>query len=85
MKVQIVKIGNSQGIRIPKVLMLQAGLGGEVDLEVEDDRLVISREKRPRAGWEEAFKRMYECGDDGLLDGDVKAASSWDEEDWEWE
>jgi antitoxin MazE len=84
MKARIVRIGNSQGIRIPKPLILQAGLKGEVELEVEDNRLVISRTGRPRVRWAEAFRRMGERGDDSLLDGDVVTASRWDEEGWEW-
>jgi antitoxin MazE len=84
MKARIVKIGNSQGIRIPKPLILQVGLKGEVELEVEDNRLVISHACRPRARWAEAFRQMAERGDDSLLDGDVVTASRWDEEGWEW-
>jgi len=84
MKTRIVRIGNSQGIRIPKPLILQAGIKGEVDLEVEENRLVISRADRPRATWAEAFRIMAARGDGTLLDGDVAAASRWDEEEWEW-
>jgi antitoxin MazE len=84
MKVRIVKIGNSQGIRIPKPLILQAGLKGEVQLEVEDNRLIISRLRRPRAKWALAFGLMTQAGDDALLDGDVLTGSQWDEEGWEW-
>lgn len=35
MRANILRIGNSQGIRIPKVLIEQGGLGAEVELEVE--------------------------------------------------
>ena len=41
MKAQIVKIGNSQGIRIPKTLLSQTNLSGEVELEVRKDSIVI--------------------------------------------
>jgi len=84
MKARIVRIGNSQGIRIPKPLILQAGLKGEVELEIEDNRLVISSVDRPRAGWGDAFRRMAEKGDDSLLDGDLVATTDWDEKEWEW-
>ena len=85
MKAKIVKIGNSQGVRIPKPLILQAGLKGDVELEVEENRLVISPAGLPRASWAEAFRIMAARGDDTLLDGDAAAASRWDEEEWEWE
>ena len=57
--------------------------GIEVELEVEENRIVIRSSQSSRQGWEEQFKKMTEEGDDVLLDGDVKL-SSWDEVDWEW-
>lgn len=83
MKTRIVPIGNSQGIRIPKPLLEQTGLSGDVEIVATDDTLVIRSAIRPRAGWEEAFRKMSEQGDDALLD-DVASQSSWDEKDWQW-
>ena len=82
-KTRIVRIGNSQGIRIPKILLDQANFGNEVELEVQENRIVIRSSKTSRNGWEEQFKMMAEQCDDRLLD-DVVQLSSWDEEDWEW-
>jgi antitoxin MazE len=84
MKVRIVKIGNSQGIRIPKPLIRQAGIKEEVELRVEDNHLIISPADRPRSKWPEAFRLMAERGDDALIDGDSVGTSTWDEEGWEW-
>ena len=84
MKARIVKIGNSRGVRIPKPLILQAGLKGEVEISVEDNRLIICGTDRPRAGWAEAFRSMAARGDDALLDGNSVHGSRWDEEEWEW-
>ena len=55
-----------------------------MELEVEDNRLIISHAVWPRAGWVEAFQLMAERGDDSLLDADVVSGSRWDEEAWEW-
>ena len=41
MKTRIVRIGNSQGIRIPKPLLEQTGLRGEVEISAQDDSLII--------------------------------------------
>jgi antitoxin MazE len=82
-KTKIVKIGNSQGIRIPKLLLDQTNFGKEVELELQDNRIVIRSSYPSRHGWEEQFKLMAEQGDDRLLDGPIPQ-SSWDEEDWEW-
>ena len=84
MKTKIVKIGNSQGIRIPKVLLNQTGLHDEVDIQVESDRLIIQSSRKPRAGWTEAFALMAENKDDGLLDSVNAMDHSFDEEEWEW-
>ena len=83
MKARIVKIGNSQGIRIPKPLLEQTGLAGEVEVTVKDRALVITPAELPRAGWDDAFKEMARRGDDRLLDPEP-AASTWDEDEWEW-
>ena len=82
MKTRIVRIGNSRGIRIPKPLLEQAQLREEVELEVLDNRLVISSLNHPRAGWEAAFRAMAAAGDDQLLDPAVPTA--FDRSEWEW-
>ena len=64
LKARIIKIGNSQGIRIPKLLLDQVGLGEDVELEAQQDRIVIRPARRPRDGWDEQFKAMAEHGDD---------------------
>jgi len=85
MHTRIVKIGNSQGLRIPKALLEESGLSGEVDISVHDGTLVIASAGRPRQGWDEASRQMALRGDDELLDGEVATAESFDEESWTWE
>lgn len=84
MRTSIVRIGNSQGIRIPKVIIEQCQLGTDVELEVEDKKLIISSVARPRQGWGEKFEVMAASGDSGLLDGELINQSTWDENEWEW-
>lgn len=85
MKTRIIKIGNSQGIRIPKLLLEQIGLTDEVEIEVVKDQLIIRSKKHVRQGWEAAFRKMAENKDDQLLDkDDLNGLSSWDAEEWEW-
>lgn len=85
MKAKIITIGNSQGIRLPKPLLEESGIKGEVEVTVEDTSIVIRPVRKPRAGWEAAFAKMAERGDDALLDGDAPSLSSWDEKEWQWE
>ena len=84
MKASIVRIGNSQGIRIPKVVLEQTHLSGEVELEVRDRQIVIRSAKKPRQGWAQSFRAMAERGDDKLLDAEAVAQTSWDKEEWQW-
>jgi antitoxin MazE len=80
-KACIVRIGNSHGIRVPKVLLEQAPLPDEVELHAEPGRLVQGA-RRPRTGWVEAARAMAEAGHDGLLG--APAATRFDREEWEW-
>jgi antitoxin MazE len=84
MKTRIVRIGNSQGVRIPKPLLDQSGIVGEVELVVQDGQIIIRGAEKPRADWARAFRSMAEVGDDQLLDPEIFAGSSWDDEEWEW-
>lgn len=83
-KTRVVQIGNSQGIRIPKVLLEQTGLGEEVELEVQENQIVIRSALAPRGGWAKQFQLMAERGEDGLLNPDPVALTSWDETEWAW-
>ncbi|MBX9581948.1 MAG: AbrB/MazE/SpoVT family DNA-binding domain-containing protein [Gemmataceae bacterium] len=82
MKTRIVPIGNSRGIRIPKPLLEQAGLSGEVEITAEGGALVVRPARAARAGWADAFAEMARRGDDALLDGPTP--SSFDRDEWEW-
>jgi antitoxin MazE len=82
MKAKIVRVGNSLGIRIPRPLLEQTGLEGEVEIEARGDRLIVRPTSRPRAGWAEAFRNMAEHGDDAMLF--EIPPSEWDKTDWQW-
>jgi antitoxin MazE len=84
MRARIVKIGNSQGIRIPKPVLEQTGIIEDVEVEVEGDQIIIRPVSDPRAGWEAAFKSMSENRDDVLLDASENISHSWDETEWQW-
>ena len=84
MRTNIIRIGNSQGIRIPKILLEQSHLGTEVELDVEDEKIVIRSASRPRQGWGEKFQLMADCGDDKMIDADSSGQTEWDKDEWEW-
>ncbi len=86
MKTKIIKIGNSRGIRLPKVILHQIGIKDEVDLEVDRDRIILKPIRHSRSGWREAFQKMAVKSDDHLLDGEATIfQNSWDNDDWKWE
>ena len=84
MRARIVKIGNSQGVRIPKPILEQTGIMEDVELEVEKNQITIRPVSSPRVGWDLAFKKMAENNDDELIDGTENISHSWDEEKWQW-
>ena len=81
-RTRLIKIGNSQGIRIPKALIEQVGLGQDVEVEAQDGQLVIRPVRHPRAGWDAEFRAMAARGDDRLLDAETP--TQWDETEWHW-
>lgn len=82
MKTQIIQIGNSQGIRIPKVLLEETRISGEVDLELHPDGILIRNVQLPRSGWDEAFKRMAENEEDEILDANTP--TKFEKKEWKW-
>ena len=84
MRARVVKIGNSQGIRIPKPILEQTGIIEDVELEVEKNQIIIRSISNPRVGWDLAFKTMAENEDDVLIHGTENISNSWDKEEWQW-
>ncbi|WP_339133434.1 MAG: AbrB/MazE/SpoVT family DNA-binding domain-containing protein [Candidatus Electrothrix sp. GW3-4] len=81
----LIRVGNSQGVRIPKALIEQAHLSNkELVFQVVDDGLLIRPVKRPRQGWKEQFdsallSRELDSAEQEWLDAPLSA-----DEDWEW-
>ena len=82
MKIKIIDIGNSKGIRLPKSLLEQLGLEDEVQLEATKNSLIIRPSHAARFNWAKSFHDMAKSGDDKLLDD--YTPTSWDNEEWEW-
>ena len=85
MKLDIIKIGNSQGVRLPKALLKQCNLKGKVVVKVEEGKLILSADTsdQPRAGWDKAFTKMAQAGDDKLVEPTDYSLSS-DNDEWTW-
>jgi antitoxin MazE len=82
MKTQVIRIGNSQGIRIPKILLEESGLGADVELEICPGGILIRNVVKPRSGWEAAFAVFSDMDDDLTLTQPV--TSSFEKKEWQW-
>jgi antitoxin MazE len=82
MRLELTKIGNSRGVRIPKLLIEQCGLGDVVEARVTPDGLVLAPRRVPRDGWRQAFLESKSCEDENLLER--VSANVFDAEDWKW-
>ncbi len=71
MKVAIRRIGNSQGVVLPKPVLAQAGLEDEAELSVEDGCIILRRPVLAvRTGWADAARNLAKKGDDVLILGE---------------
>jgi antitoxin MazE len=83
MIVSVVSIGNSRGIRIPKSIINEFNIEDKIELQIREDELVLKPiSKKPRLGWEKAFKKMNENLDDKLIISDTLEDDVFD---WDWE
>ena len=81
----LIRIGNSQGVRIPKALIEQAQLENkELFFKVMDDGLLIRPAKQPRQGWKQEFDKALQFEEAAQVDEEWLDAPLSDDEEWEW-
>lgn len=83
MKISIIQIGNSQGIRLPKAVIHQCGFKDIVEAEIKDGKLILSSVHEPRLDWRAAFESMAKQGDDSLIDSELIELKT-DDDEWIW-
>ena len=71
MEVNVINIGNSKGIRLPKAILEQYNISDTLELILEKGKIVLKPKSIPRKGWEKAFQLMNINGDDKLIIDDV--------------
>ena len=85
MKTKLIRIGNSQGVRIPKPIIEEIGLSEEIEMILKDNEIILRSADQTRKGWDSAFEKMAEENDDQLIDEEsVDAPSRWDKTEWTW-
>jgi len=81
MEANIIRIGNSKGLRLPKSVLNKYHIADKVEMVLEADQIIIRAiPAKPRNGWEDAFAKLQASGGDELLIPDVFA----DETPEEW-
>ncbi len=81
MLLDIVKIGNSKGVRLPSIVLKECNITDQVNIEVSDGKIIMYPVMQPRAGWEKAFRKMHAAGEDKQI---ISEGVSDELEDWEW-
>lgn len=79
MEISVINIGNSKGIRLPKTILEKYSIHDKIELILEKGYIVLKPKTEPRKGWEKAFMKMRENGDDQLLMDDVFEDESFEE------
>ena len=86
MHTRLIRVGNSQGIVLPKKLLQQFRLSGEVELRPTADGLLIAPVAHPaRQGWEAQMQAALAAGQEPegeLLEGFPDP--TFEEEEWQW-
>lgn len=71
MELAVINIGNSKGIRLSKTILQKYNISDKIELILEEEYIILKPKTEPRKGWDKAFKKMHEKGDDQLLMNDV--------------
>ena len=79
MEVSIIKIGNSKGFRLTKSILERYNITDKIELILEKGQIILRPISEPRKGWDKAFQKMHEKGDDQLLMNDVFEEENFEE------
>ena len=69
-------------MRIPKRILEESGIEGEVTVSLEEGEIIIRPVSIPREGWENELHRMV--AEEGTAEP-LSGATRFDREEWEWE
>ncbi len=79
MEISIIQIGNSKGFRLTKTILERYNITDKIELIFEKGQIILRPVSAPRKGWDKAFQKMNENGDDQLLFDDVFDDENLDE------
>lgn len=79
MKVPVIKIGNSKGIRLSKTILTKYEISDEVELVLEEETILLKPVSKSRKDWDQKFSEMHSEGEDRLLINDVFEDETFEE------
>lgn len=79
METSIIKIGNSKGLRLSKTILEKYNIKDKVEIILEKGHIILRPVDSPRKGWDKAFRKMHQSGDDKPLMNDLFEEESFDE------
>lgn len=83
MQIDLIKIGNSRGIRLPQNIINECGFIDTVEAELINHCLILKAPDKSRTNWENIFKSGLNTEDSE--NNDILAIKNrWDDEEWEW-
>ena len=81
MDVSLISIGNSKGIRLSKTVLEKYNFQDTIEMVLEKGFIILKPKTKARKGWEKAFKKMHDNGDDKLLMSDMFKDENFEEWD----
>lgn len=79
MIVPVVPIGNSRGIRFPKLVLDKFFVKDKMDMKVTEEGILLTPvSESPREGWVASFCEMHENKEDVLNDIPDSGAFEWE-------
>jgi len=89
MRLNLIQIGNSRGVRLSQSLIKQCGFKNSVEVQLLDHCLILKASKESRQDWAHIFeiecKRREESTLTDLENSDFLAIKNdWDQDEWEW-
>lgn len=84
MNVDLIDIGNSKGIRLPKTVIEACGIEKTMHLLIENGKIIITPIKPIRAGWEDIFKKDSLSTEDSAITEFSTLLNDFDDNEWTW-
>lgn len=84
MKVKLISIGNSKGIRLPGAVIRQYNLEDEIELVPGEEGLWIKPSPKNRADWEDQFKKAVSIEPETGKKEWINIPNGFDQTEWEW-